>query len=214
MMIIEGGKSVLIGLTIRQVDHLFGISEDERMLLQDCADETLQKCEYCFSKTPNKYYNRGGEVYFNPYHSVQYMTYLYFFANTIYRVGRNNILCDKLYYLNKTLNSIDLFYAVEMPAFFMAEHPVGSVIGRASFGEGLFFYQNCTVGGYHLSDNRIVYPVIGNDVTLYAGASVIGNCHIGNHVNIAAGALVKNQDIPDHVNVFGQSPNLVIKPLK
>lgn len=213
-MVIEGGKSELIGLTVRQIDNLFGISGNQRMLLQNYFEETLRKCEYCFSKTPNKYYCKEDCVYFNPYHSVQYMIYLYFFANTIYRAGIDNVLCDKLYYLNKVFNGIDLFYAVEMPSFFTAEHPVGSVIGKALIGDGFLFYQNCTVGGFHFPDSRIAYPVIGNGVKLFAGSSVIGNCHIGNHVNIAAGTLIKNQDIPDFMNVFGQSPNLVIRSLK
>lgn len=214
-MIIEGNKTRLIRLTIKQIDSLFSISEDEQFALQKYFDEVLLRCEFCFAKTSNKYYFQGEEVYFNPYHSVQYMIYLYYFANTIYQAGLGNILlCDKLYYLNKVLNGIDLFYAVKMPAFFMAEHPVGSVIGRAQIGEGFMFYQACTVGGFHLPNDGIVYPLIGNNVKLYAGASVIGNCKIGNSVNIAAGTLVKNQDIPDCMNVFGQSPNLVIKPLK
>lgn len=214
-MIIEGDNLCLLDLTIRQLDNLFGICEDERSVLNTYLEEVLVKCKYCFAMTPNKYYRKGEKVYFNPYHSVQYMIYLYFLANTVYRANTNHvILCDKIYYLNKVLNGVDLFYAIEMPAFFMAEHPIGSVIGRASIGEGFFFYQNCTVGGFHFPDNRIVYPILGTDVKLFAGASIIGNCRIGNHVNIAAGTLVKNQDIPDNMNVFGQSPNLVIKPIK
>lgn len=195
---------------------MFGLDSSETEALDRCFEETLSRCEACFSKNTNKYYHSGGEVSFNPFHSVQYMTFLYFFANTIYKSSplRPALICDKLYYLNKIMNGVDIFYAVELPGFFAAEHPVGSVMGRARYGDGFMFYQNCSVGGFHLPDNKIVYPIIGNDVKMFAGATILGNCTIGDRVNIAAGALVKNQDIPSGVNVFGSSPNLIIKPLK
>ena len=46
---------------------------------------------------------------------------------------------------------------------------------------------------------------------MYANSSILGKCHIGKNVQIGAGALVKNQDVPDNSIVFGQSPNLIIK---
>lgn len=45
------------------------------------------------------------------------------------------------------MNGVDLFYAIELPQKFGAEHPLGSVMGRAKYSEGFFFYQGCTVGG-------------------------------------------------------------------
>lgn len=215
-MIYEIDRNQILNLTIRQIDNLFVATDHDKMLLNEYFEQTLQRCEYCFSKTTNKYYSRQGEVYFNPYHSVQYMIYLYFFANTIYKahLGHSNI-CDKLYYLNKSLNCIDLFYAVEMPDFFMAEHPVGSVIGKAIIGQGLLIYQNCTIGGFHLpGGDKVMYPTLGNNVKMFAGSSVIGDCNIGNNVNIGAGTIIKNQQVADNTNVFGQSPDLILKPLK
>lgn len=46
---------------------------------------------------------------------------------------------------------------------------------------------------------------------MYANSSILGNCKIGNNVNIGAGAVVKNQNVPDNCTVFGLSPNLIIK---
>ena len=46
---------------------------------------------------------------------------------------------------------------------------------------------------------------------MYSNSSILGNSRIGNNVNIGAGAIVKNQDVPDNCTVFGQSPNLIIK---
>lgn len=213
-MIFEIPQDEILKLTLRQIDHMFVVTPADRILIETHFNGVIERCNRCFEKSPNKYYKRNDEVYFNPFHSGQYMTYLYFLANSIYRNEGANTTCDKLYYLNKTLNGIDLFYAVELPAFFVAEHPIGTVIGRAKFGDGFYFMQNCTVGGVERAGLPELYPVLGNYVAIYAGASIIGDCQIGDNVNIAAGALVKNQNIPDNVNVFGQSPNLIIKPRK
>ena len=144
-------------------------------------------------------------MFFNPFHSGQYCIYLYYLSNEVWKYG-DSILADKVYYLNKIMNGCDLFYEVELPEVFMLDHPVGSVMGRAIYGERFTFGQNCTVG-----NNKGIYPKIGCNVKLSTHSSIIGNCHIGDNVTIGAYACVKDQDIPDNSIVFGQSPNLIIK---
>ena len=123
-------------------------------------------------------------------------------------------LCDKIYYLNKIFHSVDLFYAVKLPAHFGAEHPLGAVMGRAKYSDGFFFYQGCTVGGTRDKQGNLYYPTLGENVHMFSNSSILGNSHIGNNVNIGAGCIVKNQDIADNCTVFGESPNLIIKPNK
>lgn len=118
-------------------------------------------------------------------------------------------LADKVYYLNKMLNGCDLYHQVELPKFFRLDHPVGSVMGRAVYGEGFMFAQNCTVG-----NNKGIYPIIGENVRMCAYSSILGNCKIGNNVILGAHAAVKDTDIPDNSIVFGQSPNLILKKQK
>jgi len=171
-------------------------------------DRVLQRVEKCFDGTSNKYYHRDGEVYFNPFHSGQYCIYLYWLSRTMYE-SANSFLADKIYYLNKIMNGCDMFYEVDLPEVFMLDHPVGSVLGRARYSNGFSFGQNCTVG-----NNNNIYPSIGENVRLCANASIIGNCHIGDNVQIGAYACVKDQDVPANSIVFGQSPNLIIKENK
>lgn len=104
------------------------------------------------------------------------------------------------------MNGCDLYHEVNLPGYFTLDHPVGSVMGRAEYGEGFDFGQNCTVG-----NNRGIYPVIGQKVSMCANSSIIGNCHIGNNVIIGANFGVKDEDIPDNCIMFGYSPNLIIK---
>ena len=193
----------------------FLISEEEKSIIEDRFNYALAACEDNFSYSANKYYfiEVGGAKMcrFNPYHSVQYMTFLYYLSHDIYKNAKAGQLCDKIYYLNKFFHSVDLFYAIELPKQFGAEHPLGSVMGRAKYSNGFFFYQGCTVGGTYDKEGNIHYPVIEENVKLYANSSILGKCHIGKNVQVGAGALVKNQDVPDNSIVFGQSPNLIIK---
>ncbi len=104
------------------------------------------------------------------------------------------------------MNACDLFYKVNLPWYFSLDHPLGSVMGRAIYGNEFRFVQNCEVG-----NNRNVYPVIGENCKMCACSAILGNCHIGNNVTIGAYACVKDQDVPDNSIVFGESPNLIIK---
>lgn len=107
------------------------------------------------------------------------------------------------------MNGCDLYYEVNLSNYFTLDHPVGTVMGRAKYGEGFHFGQNCTVG-----NNRGIYPVIGENVRMCAHSSIIGSCRIGDSVTIGANSGVKDEDVPDNLIVFGYSPHLIIKAKK
>ncbi len=140
------------------------------------------------------------------FHSGQYSIYLYYLANTIYKKSGDTDFASKIYYLNKILHSVDWFYAIELPSYWGVEHPVGSVLGRAKYQDGLFIYQNCTVGG-----NKKKYPILGRNIIMYSNSTILGNCNVGDNVIISTGTTIKDEDIPKNSIVFGASPNLVIK---
>lgn len=159
----------------------------------------------------NGYFSRMGGVP-DVYHSVAYATFLYFLSNEMFVKDAGGINADKVYYLNKTLNGLEAFYADELPSIFSMEHPFGTVLGRAKYGDYLFFYQGCTVGGSWLND-ELYYPVIGEHVTMFSGSKILGASNIGNHVIIAANTYIINCDIPDYSFVFpsvdGRNPKIV-----
>tara|TARA_R110002096_G_scaffold229836_1_gene419454 strand:- start:11939 stop:12568 length:630 start_codon:yes stop_codon:yes gene_type:complete len=206
-MIFEISKEDIIKGMIRQLTSFFTISANEINYISTISEVVFKRCELCFSNNENKYYSKKGEAYFNPYHSGQYTVFLYYFSNSVFKAGEKySRLADKIYYLNKIMNSCDLFYEVELSDIFMLDQPVGSVLGRAKYGDFFKFTQNCTVGSH-----KGVFPVIGNHVTMTANSKVFGNSNIGNHVIIGVDACIKDEDIPDNSLVFGQSPNLIIK---
>ena len=207
-MQLEIPRARLIQLVGRQLDSLFMYDPPmEQHVLAAAIDGALERCDFCFSHTANKYYRRNGETYFNPFHSGQYSIFLYYASHAVFVLSpESRTLADRLYYLNKALNGLDLYYEVAMPAIFALDHPVGSVIGRANYGDYFFFSQNCTVG-----NNKGVYPRIGRYVKMMSGAKLVGRCRVGDCVILAANAYVKDVDIPACSLVFGSSPDLAIK---
>lgn len=208
-MKIEFGQEHLLKLIIKQLNNNFFIENNEIESISSILKNVLDRVEKCFKSTSNKYYYKEGEVYFNPYHSGQYTVFLYFLSNSIFTETGNSILADKIYFLNKIYNSCDLFYEVELPEIFKLDHPIGSVMGRATYGNHFNFSHGCTVGG-----NNDLYPTLGENVSMMSDSKIVGKSIIGNNVIIAANSYVKDQDVPDNVIVFGSSPNLIFKKNK
>ncbi|WP_195407793.1 LbetaH domain-containing protein [Bacteroides congonensis] len=202
--------SPIIEQVIRQLSNFWSISDDDINMIIKYENEVLNRCEYCFQRVDNKYFRLG----VNLTHSGQWLSFLYYFSNTLSHNGKT-ALADKFYYLNKVMHSVDIYHAVNLPDVFFLEHPVGSVFGRAEYGTNFFAMQNCTVGGNRdRKTGELFYPVIGDNVKMYSGSKIIGKSKIGNNVTLAANTYVKDIEIPDGATVFGQSPNLVIKFLK
>jgi len=212
MMELKLNKIDILRQLYNQLRSHFLLSELEEESIETVFDCVLLRCEKNFQSSDNKYFkSEWGGVKFNPYHSVQYMIFLYYLSNELYKQKKSTMLCDKVYYLNKIMNGVDLLYAIELPNEFGAEHPLGTIMGRAKYGDGFFFYQGCTVGGTRDKEGNLYYPEIGNDVHMFAHSAILGRCKIGDNVQIGAGAIVKNQNIPSNSIVFGESPNLIIK---
>jgi serine O-acetyltransferase len=205
-MVINIGKNKLIDLIYRQINNNFYIGNNEIIDLKKSVNNALLRAEKCYAGNSNKYYwNNEQELIFNPYHSAQYAIFLYFLARDLFLSGKV-LLADRVYFLNKMLNSCDLFYEVKLPDIFFLDHPIGAIIGRGVFSNYFAFRHGCTVGG-----NHGIFPCFGEFVCLFSNATVLGNASIGSNVFISSNALVKDIDIPDNSIVFGQSPDLIIK---
>lgn len=197
----------LTKLLCKQIRNNFLLSDSEENDIKDIVQRSLFRTDKCFSESSNKYYwNKNGDLVFNPFHSAQYSIFLYFASQEAAKCGKRS-LADRIYFLNKMLNCCDLYYEVNLPDIFSLDHPMASVMGRASYSNYFVFQQNCTVGS-----NHDVYPKFGEYVWLFANATVIGNTTIGSNVFVSAGAFIKDEKIPDNTIVFGQSPNIVLKP--
>lgn len=92
---------------------------------------------------------------------------------------------------------------------FRLVHGVGVVIGwDVEAGPGLLVYQNATLGGRgRVVDGRWC-PSLGRNVTVGAGAVVLGPIHVGDDVSIGANSVVI-ESVPDGARVAGNPGRIV-----
>ena len=75
-------------------------------------------------------------------------------------------------------------------------HPTGIVIAPSCrIGRGASIFSGVVLGINHLSASRGA-PTLGDHVTLYAGAKVIGDVFVGEHVVVGANAVVNTDAVP------------------
>jgi serine O-acetyltransferase len=72
-----------------------------------------------------------------------------------------------------------------------------------SIGKECTVYQGVTLGRTETG-----IPTIGDNVTIYAGASVLGGIHIGDGATIGAGAVVV-KDVPAGTTVVGVPAKII-----
>lgn len=159
------------------------------------------------AKYKNKNYRTpDGAGLLNPLYLDHYATSMYCFSRALFLAGVDRLILDQIFFSIKCRASIDLYYEFEIPAYFYPLHAYATVLGRARYNKYFVIRQNCTVG-----NNHGYYPRFGEGVIMRAHSMVLGNCQIGNNVQIAAGAIVIDTDIPDNSIVFGTPKNQVIK---
>ena len=116
------------------------------------------------------------------------------------------------------LTGIDIHPAAEIDSPFFIDHGTGIVIGETTvIGHHVRLYQGVTLGALSLKDPTKVrgvkrHPTIGNNVIIYANASILGgNVIIGDNV-VIGGNVFLTESIPANHRVSIQNPKLnVIK---
>lgn len=144
------------------------------------------------------------------FHADEYAAFLYFFSNELYKRLGENVFAEKIYLLNRYLNSLDIFYDRELPDIFHLEHPIGTIIGRAKLSNYLEIYQGVTIGG----NLQLEMPDIGENVSLYAGATIIGKTKIGCNCSIGSGVTLLNEIIENNSTVINTLTPIRIKNKK
>ncbi len=187
----------------KQFENLFPDGADLGDL-QKLVDLALGRIEHCFSRVRLKGFFANGEARFSHWHSDQYAIFLYYLANSAFRERPGHPIADKAYALNKALHALDAFYEVELPEIFAVQHPVGTVLGRATYSDYFICYHNCTVGANLDND----YPAFGRGVVMYGGSRVIGKTAVGDNSFVSTGAIVIDGGAcePDSV-LHGTYPN-------
>ncbi len=172
--------------------------------LASLLPRVLERLEVCFSGLVGRYFRRDGVLWFDHLNADQYAMYVYLLSNEAFRSGESGRdVAVKSYLLNKALYGIEAYYEVELPAVFWFSHAVGSVLGRANYGNGIVISQGCTVG-----NKDGVYPTFGEKVVLCANSVILGNTRLGSEVCVGAGSQLIDETIPDGTTVVGSTPRV------
>lgn len=105
----------------------------------------------------------------------------------------------------RPLPLLDISSTAEIGGGLIVQHGYATIIAPKKIGKNCWVNQGVTIG--YTNDHDC--PTIGNNVTIYCGAKVLGNVTIGNNVIIAANAVVV-KDVEDNCVVAGV-PAKVIK---
>jgi serine O-acetyltransferase len=89
------------------------------------------------------------------------------------------------------------------PGLFI-QHGYDTSISADEIGENCWINQQVTIG----YTNDIDRPTIGNNVTIHAGAKVIGKVTIGDNSKVGANSVV-TRDVPPDVTVMGVPASIV-----
>jgi serine O-acetyltransferase len=118
------------------------------------------------------------------------------------RIGVRVLLeLAKLFY--KPLESLYLFTEDIGPGCFI-QHGFSTGIGAKRIGENFWVNQQVSIGFSGVDD----FPVIGDNVSIKAGAIVLGDITIGDNAVVGAGAVVL-KSVPPNCTVVGVPAHIV-----
>lgn len=118
-----------------------------------------------------------------------------------------------------TITGIDVHPNATIGNSFFIDHGTGVVIGETCIiGNNVKLYQGVTLGAksFPLDEhgNPIKgikrHPDIGDNVVIYAGATILGNIEIGHH-SVIGGNVWLTESVPPYSSVFNTQPAPIIK---
>lgn len=139
---------------------------------------------------------------------LEVILYPFFKAYIFYKIA-HFFYKHKMFFLarlfsewGKKRTGIEIHPGASIASSFFIDHGVGVVIGEtAIIGNNVMLYHGVTLGGTGKDKNKR-HPTVKDNVTIGAGAIVLGNITIGENSTIGAGAIVL-KDVPASTTVVG-----------
>jgi serine O-acetyltransferase len=107
-----------------------------------------------------------------------------------------------LSYVSRALTGIEIHPAAKIGPGFFIDHGAGVVIGEtAEIGDDVTLYQGVTLGGTGFATGKR-HPTLEDNVTVGAGAKLLGAITVGHGAKVGANTVVI-QDVPPNTTVVG-----------
>jgi serine O-acetyltransferase len=105
-------------------------------------------------------------------------------------------------HLSRFFTGVEIHPGAVIGKGFFIDHGMGVVIGETSeIGENVTIYHGVTLGGTSFTKGKR-HPTIGNNVTIGAGAKILGPLTIGENSKVGANSVVI-RDVPPNSTVVG-----------
>jgi len=105
---------------------------------------------------------------------------------------------------------IEIHPGAEIGRRLFIDHGMGTVIGETTIvGDDVTLYQGVTLGGTGKEKGKR-HPTIGNNVTVGAGARILGNITVGDNCRVGAGSVVL-RSVPPNSTVVGVPGHIVLR---
>jgi len=104
--------------------------------------------------------------------------------------------------LSRTLTGIEIHPAAQIGDGFFVDHGAGVVIGEtAQIGDDVTLFQGVTLGGTGFATGKR-HPTLQDNVTVGAGAKLLGAITVGHGAKVGANSVVIH-DVPPNTTVVG-----------
>jgi len=127
---------------------------------------------------------------------------LYRLSNWFYRKG-TPIIPFIIKGIGVVLYSADISPSAKIGPGFRIAHSVGIVVGEnVVVGSNFELFHNTTLGGRDKELQGRKMPIVGDNVTVFAGATVLGPIMLGDNVSVGSNSVV-TRDFTDNVIIAG-----------
>ena len=136
------------------------------------------------------------------------------YATTVYRIA-HELNSLKVPYIPRIMSEyahgetgVDIHPGATIGKYFFIDHATGIVIGETSeIGEHVKVYQGVTIGALSTKDGQALHgvkrhPTIEDNVTLYAGAAILGGNTVIGHDSVIGGSSFVTESVPPNTHVF------------
>lgn len=184
-------------------------------ILKINLEKIINKEEYIKDKRKNK---RGIEIYKFLYKKICPNLLKVLYAKKFDFKYQAHLLVDKMLnsksefkkniYFNKLQREYSMWIS---PKCKIGKNIHFMHLDGVTIGSGVIIGDNCTIyQQVTLGKEKEKFPIIGNNVTIYSGAKVIGNVKVGNNAIIGANAVV-TKDVPDNCVAVGIPARIIKK---